>query len=244
MNKVALITGASRGIGKQIALEFARKGYNIVVNYIGKVPDLEDLKKELESNKIETLFIEGDVTNFESWKGIAEEIIQKFGTIDVLVNNAGITKDTLLLRMTEEEFERVINVNLKGTFNVTKQIIPYMSKQRAGKIVSLASVVGVTGNAGQANYAASKAGIIGFTKSVAKEFASRNILVNAIAPGFIDTDMTGVLPDTVKEQILSQIPLKRMGSPQEIAKLVYFLCSDDNTYITGQVINIDGGMVM
>ena len=244
MGKVALITGASRGIGKEIALEFARKGYNIVVNYVGEVPDLEETKKELENNGIETLFIQGDVTNFDSWKEIAEEVINKFGSIDVLVNNAGITKDGLLLRMTEEDFDKVINVNLKGTFNVTKNIIPYMSKQRSGRIVSLASVVGVTGNAGQANYAASKAGIIGFTKTCAKEFASRNILVNAIAPGFVDTMMTGVLSDNIKEGILNQIPLKRMATPQEIAKLVYFLGSEENTYITGQIINIDGGMVM
>jgi len=242
--KTVLITGASRGIGKEIALEFARKGYNIVVNYVGEVPDLEETKKELEINGIETLFIQGDVTNFDSWKEIAEEVINKFGSIDVLVNNAGITKDGLLLRMTEEDFDKVINVNLKGTFNVTKNIIPYMSKQRSGRIVSLASVVGVTGNAGQANYAASKAGIIGFTKTCAKEFASRNILVNAIAPGFVDTMMTGVLSDNIKEGILNQIPLKRMATPQEIAKLVYFLGSEENTYITGQVINIDGGMVM
>ncbi|MCL2341559.1 MAG: 3-oxoacyl-[acyl-carrier-protein] reductase [Firmicutes bacterium] len=242
--KTVLITGASRGIGKEIALEFARKGYNIVVNYVGEVPDLEETKKELEINGIETLFIQGDVTNFDSWKEIAEEVINKFGSIDVLVNNAGITKDGLLLRMTEEDFDKVINVNLKGTFNVTKNIIPYMSKQRSGRIVSLASVVGVTGNAGQANYAASKAGIIGFTKTCAKEFASRNILVNAIAPGFVDTMMTGVLSDNIKEEILNQIPLKRMATPQEIAKLVYFLGSEENTYITGQVVNIDGGMVM
>lgn len=239
MGKVALITGAARGIGRQIALEFAKKGYDIVVNYRSKTPELEELKKELESNNVKTLFVEGDVSNFEKWGEISKEIIEKLGTIDVLVNNAGITKDTLFLRMSEKDFSDVLDINLKGTFNVTKNVIPYMTKQRYGKIVNISSVVGVTGNSGQANYAASKAGIIGLTKTLAREFASRNILVNAIAPGFIGTDMTDVLSETVKEGILNQIPLKKMGTAENVAKLVYFLCSDDNEYITGQVINID-----
>ena len=175
---------------------------------------------------------------------MVNEAIKKFGHIDVLVNNAGITKDTLLMRMKEEDFDKVINVNLKGTYNVTKNVIPYMMKQKYGKIINISSVVGVSGNAGQANYAASKAGIIGFTKSVAKELASRNILANCVAPGFIKTDMTDVLSDSVKESINSQIPLKKMGTAEEVANAVYFLGNEENTYITGQVLNVDGGMLM
>ena len=175
---------------------------------------------------------------------MVKKAIEKFGKIDVLVNNAGITKDGLLMRMKEEDFDKVIKVNLKGTFNMTKNVIPYMMKQRNGRIVNIASVVGVTGNAGQANYAASKAGIIGFTKTVARELASRNILANCIAPGFIKTDMTEVLSETVKENIYSQIPLNKMGEAKEVANAVYFLASEENTYITGQVLNVDGGMVM
>ena len=171
-------------------------------------------------------------------------IVQKYEKIDILVNNAGITKDTLLMRMKEEDFDKVINVNLKGTYNVTKNVIPYMMKQKYGKIINISSVVGVSGNAGQANYAASKAGIIGFTKSVAKELASRNILANCVAPGFIKTDMTDVLSDSVKESINSQIPLKKMGTAEEVANAVYFLGNEENTYITGQVLNVDGGMLM
>ena len=244
MNKTALITGSSRGIGKQIALEFASKGYNIVVNYRSEKEDLKSLKEEIEKNNVEAMFVQGDVTDFERWQEISKEVIAKFGQIDVLVNNAGITKDGLLLRMTEDDFSRVLDINLKGTFNVTKSVIPYMAKQRSGKIVNISSVIGVVGNSGQANYAASKAGIIGFTKSIAKEFASRNIIANSIAPGFIQTDMTDVLPEEVKENINKQIPLKRQGTVEEVAKLVYFLASEDNTYVTGQTINIDGGMVM
>ena len=244
MDRVALITGGARGIGKAIAIEFAKKGYNIVINYRTENEEMTKLKNELEKNKINTLFVQGDVTDFEKWGDIAKEVIDKMGAIDVLVNNAGVTKDTLLLRMSKEDFSQVIDVNLKGTFNVTKQIIPYMSKQRSGKVINVSSVVGLVGNAGQSNYSASKAGIIGLTKSIAKEFASRNILVNAIAPGFIKTDMTDVLPDSIKDNINNQIPLKRQAEAGEVAKLVYFLGSDENTYITGQVINIDGGMVM
>ena len=173
-----------------------------------------------------------------------KEVIEKFGRIDVLVNNAGITKDTLLMRMTKEDFEQVINVNLVGTFNMSKNVIQYMMKQRNGRIINISSVVGISGNAGQTNYAASKAGIIGFTKSLAKEVASRNILVNAVAPGFIETDMTDVLKDEVKDAIGKQIPLKRMGTPEDVANVVSFLASEKSNYITGQVINIDGGMLM
>ena len=242
--KVALITGGTRGIGKAIAIKFAKNGYNLVLNYVSDKTKLEDLEKEFEEYNIEVLFIKTDVSNFEDCENMAKQAIARFEKIDVLVNNAGITKDSLLLRMTPEDFKKVININLKGTFNVTKSIVPYMMKKRTGKIVNISSVVGVSGNAGQCNYAASKAGIIGFTKSIAKELASRNILANCVAPGFIDTDMTSVLSDSVKENINAQIPLKRMGSSEEIANSVYFLAGEENTYITGQVINVDGGMLM
>lgn len=242
IKKVALITGGSRGIGKEIAKKFALNGYNLVINYVSENTDLNKLKENFKETEV--LFVKTDVTNYESCENMVKEAIEKFGKIDVLVNNAGITKDGLLMRMKEEDFDKVIKVNLKGTFNMTKNVIPYMIKQRNGKIVNIASVVGVTGNAGQANYAASKAGIIGFTKTVARELASRNILANCIAPGFIKTDMTDVLSETVKENIYSQIPLNKMGEAKEVANAVYFLASEENTYITGQVLNVDGGMVM
>ena len=243
-NKVALITGATRGIGKEIALELAANGFYIAVNYRSKQDGMEELKKEIEKNNVRCEFVKADVANFEDCESMVKETIEKFGKIDVLVNNAGITKDGLIMRMKKEDFDSVIDVNLTGTFNVTRNVIPYMLKQRSGRIINVSSVVGVAGNAGQTNYSASKAGIIGFTKSLAKEVASRNILVNAIAPGFIDTDMTSVLSDAVKEGINAQIPLKRMGTPREVAKVVKFLSSEDSSYVTGQVINIDGGMVM
>ena len=242
--KVTLITGGTRGIGKAIAIKFAKNGYNLVLNYVSDRTNLEELENEFKEYNIEVLFIKTDVSNFEDCENMAKQAIAKFGKIDVLVNNAGITKDSLLLRMTPVDFEKVININLKGSFNVTKSIVPYMMKKRTGKIVNISSVVGVSGNAGQCNYAASKAGIIGFTKSIAKELASRNILANCVAPGFIDTDMTSVLSDSVKENINAQIPLKRMGSSEEIANSVYFLAGRENTYITGQVLNVDGGMLM
>ena len=240
--QVALITGATRGIGKEIALELAQNGYDIAVNYRGTID--EDLKKEIEANNVRCEFVEADVSNFEQCESMIKETIEKYGRIDVLVNNAGITKDGLIKKKKKEDFEAVIDVNLVGTFNVTRNVIPYMIKQKSGRIINVSSVVGVAGNAGQTNYSASKAGVIGFTKSLAKEVASRNILVNAIAPGFIDTDMTKVLSDNVKEGINAQIPLKRMGTPNEVAKVVKFLASEDSSYVTGQVINIDGGMVM
>ncbi len=243
--KVAFITGGSRGIGKEIARKFAKNGYNIVVNYVSDKTDVTKLENELNQNgNVEVLCVKGDVTDLAACEEIVKNAIEKFGKIDVLVNNAGITKDNLLMRMKEEDFDEVINVNLKGTFNMTKNVISYMMKQRNGRIVNISSVVGVSGNAGQANYAASKAGIIGFTKSIAKELASRNILANAVAPGFIETDMTDVLSDTVKESIHSQIPLRKMGKAEEVANAVYFLGSEENTYITGQVLNVDGGMIM
>lgn len=244
-NKVALITGGSRGIGEKIAERFAQAGYNLIINYVSNIENVEELETKIKGNaNIEILFIQSDVTSFESCENMVNEAIEKFGHIDVLVNNAGITKDTLLMRMKEEDFDKVINVNLKGTYNVTKNVIPYMMKQKYGKIVNISSVVGVSGNAGQANYAASKAGIIGFTKSIAKELASKNILANCVAPGFIKTDMTDVLSDSVKESINSQIPLKKMGTAEEVANAVYFLGNEENTYITGQVLNVDGGMLM
>lgn len=242
--KVALITGGSRGIGKAIAIKFAKEGYNLVINYVSEKTDVIALEKEFAELGATTIFVKTNVVNLEDCELMAKEAVDKFGKIDVLINNAGITRDSLLMRMKEEDFEAVININLKGTFNVTKAVTPFMMKKRTGRIVNISSVVGVSGNAGQCNYAASKAGIIGFTKSIAKELASRNILVNAIAPGFIETDMTAVLNDTIKESINSQIPLKRMGSAEEIANAVYFLAGEENTYITGQVLNVDGGMLM
>ena len=244
MNKVALVTGATRGIGKQIALTLSKQGYNIVVNFRKENEELTNLKEEIESNNVECLLVQGDVSSYEDCERFVKEAIEKFGKIDVLVNNAGITKDMLLARMKKEDFAQVIDTNLVGTFNVTKNVISYMMKARAGRIINISSVVGVSGNAGQTNYSASKAGIIGFTKSLAKEVASRNILVNAVAPGFIETDMTNVLKDEIKDEISKNIPLKRMGNAEDVANVVKFLASDESSYITGQVINVDGGMLM
>lgn len=244
MSKVALITGATRGIGKQIAIKLAKEGYNIAINYRKENEELENAKTEIEKCNVKCLPVQGDVSNFEDTKRFVDEVINEFGAIDVLVNNAGITKDMLILRMQKEDFESVINVNLTGTFNVTKNVVPYMMKKRSGRIINISSVVGISGNAGQTNYSASKAGIIGFTKSLAKELASRNILVNAVAPGFIETDMTSILKDDVKVEIAKNIPLKRMGTAEDVANVVKFLASDDSSYVTGQVIQVDGGMLM
>ena len=241
--QVVLVTGGSRGIGKEIALKYAENGYNVAINYISDKTDTVKLEKEFKEKGAESLVAKADVSKAEEVEEFVKKVIEKFGRIDVLVNNAGITRDTLLMRMKEEDFDKVIEINLKGTFLVTKAVTPYMMKRRNGRIVNLSSVVGVTGNAGQSNYSASKAGIIGFTKSVAKELASRDIRANAVAPGFIDTDMTNVLSDDVKANINAQIPMKRMGTAREIANVVYFLGSEESSYITGQVINIDGGMV-
>lgn len=244
MSKVALITGATRGIGKQIALTLAKEGYDIAINYRKENEDLENTKKELAEIGVEVLAVQGDVSNYEDCERFVKQVIEKFGHIDVLVNNAGITRDSLLIRMKEEDFKQVVDTNLGGTFNVTKNVISYMMKAHSGRIINISSVVGVAGNAGQTNYSASKAGIIGFTKSLAKEVASRNILVNAIAPGFIETDMTGVLKEEIRNEIAKNIPIKRMGSAEEVAKVVKFLASEDSSYVTGQVINVDGGMLM
>lgn len=243
-NKVVLVTGAARGIGKQIAITLAKAGYDVSVNYRTKSDELDELKSEIEAEGVRCALVQGDVANFDEAEKMVKETVEQLGKIDVLVNNAGITKDGLLMRMGKEDFEKVIDINLVGTFNVTRNVIPYMIKQKSGRIISISSVVGVAGNAGQTNYSASKAGIIGFTKSLAKEVASRNILVNAVAPGFIATDMTSVLSDTVKENINNQIPLRKMGTAEDVAKVVKFLASEDSSYVTGQVINVDGGMVM
>ena len=242
--KTVLVTGASRGIGKEVALKYAENGYDVIINYVSDKTDVKALENEFKEKGAECLILKADVSNQDEVQKLVDEAIAKFGKIDVLVNNAGITKDNLLMRMSEEEFDKVLEINLKGTFLVTKAVTKYMMKKRTGSIINLSSVVGVAGNAGQCNYSASKAGIIGFTKSLAKELASRNIYVNAVAPGFIQTDMTDVLSESVKENINSQIPLKRMGTAEEVAKVVYFLSCEESSYITGQVINVDGGMLM
>ena len=243
--KTVLITGGSRGIGKAVAIKFAEKGNQIIINYVSEKTDTEKLKNELlEAGAKDVLLIKADVSNSEDVKNMVKESIEKFEKIDILVNNAGITKDNLLMRMSEEEFDKVIEVNLKGAFNCMKHVSRIMLKQKSGHIINMSSVSGVMGNAGQVNYCASKAGIIGMTKSLARELGSRGITVNAIAPGFIETEMTDVLPEDVKENLLASIPLKRMGQTKDIAETVAFLASDKAAYITGQTISVDGGMGM
>lgn len=242
--KVALVTGASRGIGKAIALKFAKEGYMVVINYNGSEEKAVETKAEINASGGMAETVKCDVSDFKQCENLIKDIIKKYGKIDVLVNNAGITKDGLIMRMSEEDFMDVINVNLKGVFNCIRHASRYMMKQRSGKIINIASVVGVAGNVGQANYAAAKAGVIGLTKSAAKELASRNITVNAIAPGFIETDMTSVLSDDVKEKLKSQIPLGRFGSAEDVANATLFLASLETGYITGQVFHVDGGMIM
>jgi len=242
--KVAVVTGAGRGIGKAIALKLAKEGASIVVNYRNSEKEAKDLVEEIREKGGIAECVQGDVSFLEDAEKVIKFAAEKFGRLDILVNNAGITRDTLLLRMKEEDFDKVLQVNLKGVFNCTKNASAIMLKQKSGRIINISSVVGLTGNAGQANYAAAKAGIIGFTKSIAKEIGARGITVNAIAPGFITTDMTEVLSDKVKEKLIENIPLKKLGSPEDIANCVAFLVSDSASYITGQVINVDGGMVM
>lgn len=242
--KTAFITGASRGIGRAIALRLAKDGFNIVVNYSKSEKSAEEVVNEVKKYGVDAMAVKCDVSQYEDVEKAIDEIVKKFGNIDVVVNNAGITKDNLILKMSESDWDEVIDVNLKGTFNVIKFASKYMIKKRKGKIINITSVVGMIGNAGQANYAASKAGVIGLTKSAAKELASRGITVNAVAPGFIETDMTNVLKEEIKENMLKSIPLKRAGKLEDVAELVAFLASDASDYITGQVINVDGGMVM
>lgn len=243
-DKVALVTGASRGIGRAIALLMAKQGADVVVNYSGSEGAAQETVDAILAMGRKAIKIKANVGNAEEVAAMVDEAHTTFGRIDILVNNAGITRDGLLMRMKDSDWDDVININLKGVYLMTKAVSKIMMKQRSGKIVNMTSVVGVTGNAGQANYSASKAGVIGFTKTCAKELASRGITVNAIAPGFIHTDMTDVLPDKVKDAMVYTIPLGRMAEPDEVAAVAAFLVSDMSSYITGQVINVDGGMVM
>lgn len=242
-DRVAVVTGSTRGIGRAIALEFARHGAKVVVSGRNR-ERAEQVCEEIRSDGGTAIAVIGDVANMQDAETLIKTAVGEFGKVDILVNNAGITKDNLLMRMSEADWDAVININLKGTFNCIKAVTRQMMKQRYGRIVNITSVVGEIGNAGQANYAASKAGIIGLTKSVARELASRNITCNAIAPGFIETDMTESLDEKVKENLKSQIPLGRLGSGEDVAKAASFLASDEAAYITGQVLNVDGGMVM
>ncbi len=243
-NKTAVVTGGSRGIGLAIAKKLAAGGANIAVLYVGDEAEGQNAVEELRAMgaKAEAYFC--DVSDFEASKKVVDAVIGEFGGIDILINNAGITRDKLVLNMDEKDFDAVINVNLKGTFNMIKHTYKHFMKKRAGRIVSTSSIVGLNGNAGQANYAASKAGIIGLTKSVARELAGRNVTVNAVAPGYIGTDMTNVLPEKVKEAMKAQIPAKRIGTPEDVANVVAFLCSDEAAYVTGEVIRVDGGLAM
>ncbi|WP_343346401.1 3-oxoacyl-[acyl-carrier-protein] reductase [Terrisporobacter petrolearius] len=242
--KCAVITGASRGIGRKIAIKYAKEGANIVLNYRNSETEALQLKEELDKLGSNTLIVKANVSNFEEAEKLIKEAKEVFGRVDILVNNAGITKDNLIMRMKEEDFDSVIDVNLKGAFNCLKAVTPIMIRQKSGKIINMSSVVGVIGNAGQVNYCASKAGLIGMTKSLAREIGGKNINVNAIAPGFIDTDMTKVLSEDQKKNIMSQVPLKRLGQAEDIANLALFLASNQSDYITGQVIHVDGGMAM
>lgn len=242
--KTAVVTGASRGIGRAIALQLASEGANVVVNFSGSEQKAQQVVEEINSLGAKAIAVQANVADNESVQSLMNAAIEQFGSIDILVNNAGITRDNLIMRMKEEEWDDVINTNLKGVFLCTKAVTRQMMKQRSGRIINITSIVGVMGNAGQANYVAAKAGVIGLTKTTARELASRNILVNAIAPGFITTEMTDALPEEVKSSMLSQIPLGSLGEPEHIAKAVVFLASEDSNYMTGQTLHIDGGMHM
>ena len=242
--KVALVTGASRGIGREIALTLAGYGATVVVNYNGSEEKANQVVEEIVSNGGEACAVQCSVADFAACGEMIQGVLDKYGKIDILVNNAGITKDNLVMKISEEDFDAVLDTNLKGTFNTIKHMYRAFLKQKSGRIINMASVTGILGNPGQANYAASKAGVIGLTKSVARELASRGITANAVAPGYIDTDMTQAMTDAAKEAVLSQIPLKRVGNPKDIAETVAFLASDKASYITGQVISVDGGMCM
>ncbi|MEG0260839.1 MAG: 3-oxoacyl-[acyl-carrier-protein] reductase [Lysinibacillus sp.] len=242
--KVAVVTGASRGIGRAIALELAHEGAKVVVNYSGSQAKALEVVATIQELGGEAVAVQASVANADEVKVLMETAVQTFGALDILVNNAGITRDNLLMRMKEDEWDDVISTNLKGVFLCTKAVTRQMMKQRAGRIINISSIVGVAGNAGQANYVAAKAGVIGLTKTTAKELASRNILVNAVAPGFIETEMTESLPEDIKSSMLGQIPLAKLGQPEDIAKTVVFLASEDSRYMTGQTLHIDGGMVM
>ena len=241
---VAIVTGASRGIGRAVALKLAEAGAKVVINYAGNHAAAQEVEALIKAKGGEALLVQADVSNADAVEAVVKQTMEAFGRIDILVNNAGITRDGLLMRMKEDDWDAVINTNLKGVFLCTKSVSRIMMKQRSGKIINLTSVVGVMGNAGQANYAAAKAGVIGFTKSMARELASRGITVNAIAPGYISTDMTAVLPEQVKTEFISKIPLGKLGSPDNVADAVSFLASDAAQYITGQTLHVDGGMVM
>ncbi|MFV8827115.1 3-oxoacyl-[acyl-carrier-protein] reductase [Alkalihalobacterium sp. APHAB7] len=242
--KVALVTGASRGIGKAIALELAQNGAKVAVNYAGSKDKAEAVVSEIVASGGEAFAIQADVADSDAVQSMVKEVISTYGSLDILVNNAGITRDTLVMRMKDEDWDAVLNTNLKGVFLCAKAVTRQMMKQRSGRIINISSVVGVLGNAGQANYVAAKAGVIGLTKSLARELANRNITVNAVAPGFIETDMTDQLTEEIKESMLNQIPLSKLGQPQEIARVVRFLASEDSSYMTGQTLHVDGGMYM
>ena len=242
--KIALVTGASRGIGRAVALKLAAEGAKVAINFAGNLAKAEEVKATIESNGGEAMLVQGNVADFETVNEIVKKITDAWGRIDILVNNAGITRDNLLLKMNESDFDEVIATNLKGVFNCTKAVTRLMMKQHGGRIINMSSVVALMGNVSQANYAAAKAGIIGFTKSAAKEFASRGVTVNAIAPGFIGTDMTDVLSEKIKEEMTKNIPMGRIGNPEDVANAVAFFASEDSAYITGQVICVDGGMAM